>query len=200
MRKSLLGVGIALALSGCATPSAIRPNDAFFASLSSVCGRAFAGRLVTSEAADADMAGKPMVMHVRQCSDSEIRIPFHVGRADGGWDSSRTWVVTRTPQGLRLKHDHRHEDGSADAVTMYGGDTATPGTATAQDFPVDAESIAMFLRAGLERSVTNIWTVDMVPGQSFAYQLRRTGAHARHFRVEFDLTQPVAAPPAPWGH
>ena len=46
-------------------------------------------------------------MHVRECSEDAIRIPFHVGE-----DRSRTWVVTRTANGLRLKHDHRHEDGS----------------------------------------------------------------------------------------
>jgi hypothetical protein len=30
----------------------------------------------------------------------------------------------------------------------------------------------------------------------FAYELRRPN---RHFRVEFDLTRPVPAPPPPWG-
>lgn len=189
-----------LALAACATPPPAAPADSFLANLRSLCGQAFAGRLVTNEAADADLAGKPMVMHVRGCTDSEIRIPFHVGTADGGWDRSRTWVISRTPTGLRLKHDHRHADGSHDAVTMYGGDTATPGNTTAQDFPVDAESIALFRREGLGRSVTNVWTVEVTPGQRFAYQLRRTGANARHFRVEFDLTQVVAVPPAPWGH
>lgn len=189
-----------LALAACATPTPPTPADSFFANLRSLCGQAFAGQLVTDEAADADMAGKPMVMHVRGCTDAEIRVPFHVGTADGGWDRSRTWVITRTANGLRLKHDHRHEDGSHDAVTMYGGDTAAPGSATVQDFPVDAESIAMFRREGLERSVTNVWTVEVLPGQRFAYQLRRTGTNARHFRVEFDLTRTVAVPPAPWGH
>lgn len=32
----------------------------------------------------------------------------------------------------------------------------------------------------------------------FIYQLTRTGSD-RRFRVEFDLTRPVPAPPAPWG-
>ena len=34
---------------------------------------------------------------------------------------------TTTATGLRLKHDHRHEDGHPDKVTLYGGDTADAG-------------------------------------------------------------------------
>lgn len=193
-------------LSACATAPAAptSPQDALFARLTARCGQAFAGALVTTEAADADMAGKALVMHVRHCTPTEIRIPFHVqtGPASAGeaaWDRSRTWIITRTATGLRLKHHHRHKDGSADPVTLYGGDTASPGTAARQEFPVDAESIASFRANGLARSVTNVWAVE-VDASRFAYELRRTGANARHFRVEFDLTRPVSAPPPPWGH
>ena len=193
-----------LLLGACATTPAPTPQDAFWAALSSHCGKAYAGRLVSDEAPDADMRGAAMAMHVRECSDTRIEVPFHVQRADGSWDRSRTWLLTRTPAGLRLKHDHRHEDGSEDAVTLYGGDTASPGTARAQQFPVDGESIALFRREGLAASVTNVWQVEVDPagtaGGTYAYQLTRTGANARRFRVEFDLTRPIPAPPAPWGH
>lgn len=164
--------------------------------------------MVTSDAADADLAGSAMVMAVTQCSATRIAVPFHVQNADGSWDRSRTWLITRTAAGgLRLTHDHRHEDGSADAVTLYGGDTADRGSARAQSFPVDAESIAMFGRAGPSPSVTNVWTVEVdpagTPGGAYAYQLRRTvagGAPAeRHFRVEFDLARPIPLPPPAWG-
>jgi hypothetical protein len=165
-------------------------QDAFFARLSGMCGKAFAGRLVTTDPADKDMAGQAMVMHVRSCEPDEIRIPFHVGE-----NRSRTWVVTRTANGFRLKHDHRHEDGAPDKVTMYGGDTATAGGPSRQEFPVDAESIAMFKANGLERSITNVWALE-ADGKIFAYELRRAN---RHFRVEFDVTNEVPEPPAPWG-
>ncbi len=183
----------AMALASCATPDTSRAGDPqarFFDRIAALCGKAFAGRVTTSDAADRDMAGKPLVMHVARCDADGVRIPFHVGD-----DRSRTWVITRTGAGLRLKHDHRHADGSSDAVTMYGGDTAGPGTAARQEFPVDAESIAMFRAQGLDQSVTNVWAVE-VGDATFAYELRREG---RHFRVEFDLTQPVATPPLPWG-
>ena len=201
-----------LLLAGCATPQAQpAPQDAFWAALSSHCGKAYAGRMTSSDAADADMAGAAMVMAVRDCSETRIAVPFHVQTADGTWDRSRTWLITRTgtgtAAGLRLKHDHRHQDGTADPVTFYGGDTATPGTARVQAFPVDAESIAMFRREGLTASLTNVWSVAVdpagTPEATFAYTLRRTiagGAPAeRQFRVAFDLTRPIAPPPPAWG-
>jgi hypothetical protein len=193
------GVAIALFLAGCASVDT-RPSAQamFFDQLSSYCGKAFAGRLVSDETPDVDMVGMPMVMHVRECSDSEIRVPFHVGNKDGSWDRSRTWVITKMQTGLRLKHDHRHEDGNPDKVTMYGGDTDADGTAMQQRFPVDAESTALFNREGLPKSVTNIWAVEIGVLGKFAYELRRTGENARFFRVEFDLAKPVEAPPAPW--
>jgi hypothetical protein len=193
----------ALALTGCATTTAT-PQDAFWQALSSHCGKAFAGRLVSNEPPDADMRGAAMVMHVRECSASRIAVPFHVRRADGSWDRSRTWLITRTPAGLRLKHDHRHEDGKSDAATLYGGDTASAGGAAVQEFPVDAESIALFKAEGRTASITNVWRVEVdhagTPQARFAYQLTRQPPNARLFRVEFDLTRPIAPPPPPWGH
>jgi hypothetical protein len=175
------------------TPTA--PADQFLARIAEHCGQAFAGRVVADRPPPAQdpFAGKALIMHVRHCDDRGLEIPFHVGD-----DRSRTWVLTRTAEGLRLKHDHRHQDGSHDAVTMYGGDTKAPGTATRQELPVDAESIAMFEREGLAASVTNVWAMEIEPGKRFLYELSRPGG--RLFQVEFDLSAPVEPPPAPWGH
>jgi hypothetical protein len=168
--------------------------DTFMQNIAALCGQAYAGRVLVDkpESADNSFAGKPLVMHVRQCDDGQIRIPFHVGD-----DHSRTWVISRRDQGLYLKHDHRHADGSSDAVTLYGGASAAPGTATRQSFPVDAQSSAMFDRAGLSASMSNTWAMEIEPGKRFLYELSRPDG--RLFQVEFDLTTPVAEPPAPWG-
>src|SRR5688500_10336094 len=194
MKQPARALGLAiLALSGCATvdPDAAA-HELFFARLSALCGRAFEGRIASpSVEADAVFAGKRLVMHVRTCSENEIRIPFHVGD-----DRSRTWVVTRTESGLRLKHDHRHVDGSEDALTQYGGDTVGPGSALRQEFPADTYSRDMFVRLNSPQSVPNIWAIEVEPGALFAYELRRPG---RFFRVEFDLARPVALPAPPWG-
>lgn len=163
---------------------------------------AYRGHLTEgSENAQANFGAQEMIMHVTLCTDDEIHIPFHVGE-----NRSRTWIFTRLPGGgLRLKHDHRHEDGSEDEITMYGGDTSGHGTQTEQSFPADAHSIAMFAAAavdapGLVGAEYNVWTVEMHRGQTFAYQLTRTNAPDVRFRVVFDLTQTVPAPPTAWGH
>lgn len=173
------------------SPVSEQPQTAFLVSLGELCGKAFSGKLVSDDEADADFGRQSMVMHVRRCNENEVQIPFHVGD-----DHSRTWVITRQANGLRLKHDHRHADGSEDAVTQYGGDTADDGTPIRQEFPVDGFSIDMFEREGLTASVTNIWAVE-ITGDVFAYELRREN---RFFRVEFDLAQPTTIPPVPWGY
>ena len=158
-------------------------QQVIFARLSALCGQSFDGRVVTTDPADASFTGKPLTMRVKSCTKDEVRIPFQVGD-----DRSRTWVVTRTATGLRLKHDHRHPDGTEDAVSQYGGDTTTPGTAERQEFPVDAASKAMFVREDRTVSLTNVWAMEVEPGKLFAYELRRPD---RHFRVEFDLAKPL---------
>lgn len=191
MKLSTLLAAAAL-LSACASaPAAIAPQDAFFANLQASCGQSFAGRVVTTEAADAAFASERLVMHVRDCDSDDVRIPFHVGE-----NRSRTWVITRTDAGLRLKHDHRHEDGTEDTLTQYGGDTVNAGTAERQEFPADEFSRTLFTQNNIPQSVTNVWAVEVHPGRVFAYELRRPN---RHFRVEFDLTTPVATPPPAWG-
>jgi hypothetical protein len=181
----------ALALTGCATARS-DPADPFFARLSSLCGKAYEGRIASPPVeADRGFAGKRLVMHVRECTADTIRIPFHVGE-----DRSRTWVVSRTAAGLRLKHDHRHEDGSEDRLTQYGGDSRSERSASRQEFPADTFSRELFVRENIPQSTANVWAMEVEPGRLFAYELRRPN---RFFRVEFDLARSVAPPPPPWG-
>lgn len=194
MNIRLLLIAAIVLMTACTKPTATKPlaaSDVFFNKLSSYCGKAFAGKLVAFNESDTKSFGGAAVMHVRSCSKNEIRVPFHVGE-----DRSRTWVITKTDTGLRLKHDHRHKDGSEDKLTQYGGDTVNAGTAIRQEFPADAFSKAMFERDGMKVSMENTWAVEVTDDDIFAYELRRPN---RHFRVEFDLSKPVAVPPAPWG-
>lgn len=192
MNRSLrLGVLLGCLLAMPATADSV-PQGQFFERLSALCGKSFAGRMTHySRPADDGWLDRPVVIHVRECSADEIRIPLHVGD-----NRSRTWVIRREPDRLVLKHDHRHEDGSEDAVTWYGGHTRDDGRAGRQTFPVDAYSQALFLAHGLEASVENFWSMEVEPGRHLAYELVRS---RRMFRAEFDLTRPVDAPPPPWG-
>ena len=175
-----------LSLSACATvPSAAPQQDAFMASLNALCGQRFEGRVTTTDAADADFASSRLLMHVRDCSADEVRIPFWVGE-----DKSRTWVISRNEDGgLTLKHDHRDPEGNPDGLHWYGGDTTSAGTANRQEFPVDEFSIELFNAGNASVSTTNVWAVEVHPGRIYAYELRRAN---RYLRVEFDLTRPVA--------
>jgi hypothetical protein len=141
-------------------------------------------------ALDEDWLNRPVIMHVRECGEGEIRIPLHVGD-----NRSRTWVLTRTADGIELKHDHRHRDGTEEPSSQYGGTTRDAGTEARQEFPADDFSRALFESRDHPDGVHNVWAMEIHPGDRFTYQLTRPN---RDFRADFDLTQPVAAPPPPW--
>jgi hypothetical protein len=170
-----------LLLAACATtPPA--PSQGFFENLSMLCGKSLPGRLVAGDASDVAFANADMRAHVRECSDKEIRIAFDVGE-----DRSRTWIISRVGDGLRLKHRHLLKDGSEDPVSQYGGDTVSTGTSTRQEFPADAFSKTMFVREGRQISTTNVWAFEIEPRTKLTYELARPG---RLFRVEFDIARP----------
>lgn len=174
-----------LALGACATTDKT-PNtaDAFFQKMSDLCGKSFAGKLSAGDASDARFANADMRAHVRECNAREIRIAFDVGE-----DRSRTWIVTRTDSGLRLKHRHMLKDGTEDPVSQYGGDTIQSGTAMRQEFPADAYSKAMFTKEGRTVSNANVWAFEIEPKRTLTYELARPG---RLFRVSFDVTKPLS--------
>ena len=129
------------ALAACAVvPRSAPSQDQFYARLRALCGQAFEGRVVTADAADSEMAAARLVVQFRACSDGELRIPFHVGN-----DHSRTWVISRTANGLRLSHEHHPQDGSVASVTDYGGETIAPGNPRRQEFPADQASRDLFV-------------------------------------------------------
>jgi hypothetical protein len=165
---------LTLVAAGCRTAATAHPGDALWNALLPLCGKSFEGRLVEgTEPSDAEIGKERLVMHVRDCSASEIRIPFHVGE-----NRSRTWVLTRTANGVRLKHDHRHEDGTEDRVSQYGGDTRVITNPRSLDFYADELTAQL-----IPTAATNIWTVA-VDENTFTYALRRAN---RRFRVDFAL-------------
>jgi hypothetical protein len=168
----------------------IPTHDAFFNSIAKHCGKAFEGKVVFDNDPSPAFDNK-LVMHVRSCTDAVLQVPFHVGD-----DASRTWIITKTGSGLSLKHDHREKDGSDDELTMYGGHTIDAGYNSVQSFPADAYSKLLFVNLGIAQSVGNTWQM-YVHEDTFTYRLIRQG---REFRVEFDLSKPVALPVTPWGY
>jgi hypothetical protein len=180
---------LVLALAACAGAGPLPEHETFWERITELCGNAYEGTLIAAPPDDSWWEADRLVMHVRECDDDEVRIPLHVDD-----NRSRTWVLTRTATGLRLKHDHRLEDGTPDeANTDYGGDTLLPGSEWRQEFPADAYSVD-----AVQGRATQLWYLEIRPGEAFVYGLRREATGLR-YRVEFDLTRPVDAPPPPWG-
>lgn len=184
------GEGRAMASIGASPASGpAADQEAFWENLRDLCGQAFEGTLLLAPPDDDWWGADRVVMHVRECGEEEIRIPLHIDE-----NRSRTWVVTRTATGLRLKHDHRLADGTPDASnTDYGGDTVLPGSQWRQEFPADAYSVGV-----VPARASQLWYLELRPGRDFSYGLRREAAGLR-YHLEFDLTQPVEPPPPPWG-
>jgi hypothetical protein len=155
----------------------------FWQELHKLCGKTFEGEIVSAPANDTVFANQRLIMHVRSCEPNVIQIPFFVGS-----DRSRTWVLTLDDQGILLKHDHRHSDGTPDELTMYGGKTVHFGSANLQVFPADQETVNM-----LPPALTNVWWIGLSPGEFFTYNLRRVNTD-RLFTVRFDLTREVDLP------
>ena len=186
MNRFLLAI-LPLVLCACATFTSIPregmlqvQQEVWWRRMRELCGGAFEGRLVEGNATDSAFVRNRLVMRVDDCREREMGIRFHVGD-----DHSRTWFVRRTTDGLNLRHRHLHEDGTEAAPTNYGGDTRGPGTAERQEFYADANTARM-----LPAAATNVWTMEVIPGERFAYALRREGTD-RRFRVEFDLRRPT---------
>ncbi len=108
---------------------------------------------------------------------------LHVGE-----NRRRTWILCRSDHGILLKHDHRHEDGSEDAVTQYGGWTTHRGSATRQFFPADQQTVDLIPDAG-----GNVWWFDMTPQKSLTYNLIRLGTD-RVFTLTFDISKSFPNP------
>ena len=110
-------------------------QQVFWQELQKLCDNTYKGTLVTSLANDTTFTNKILLIHIKSCSDGQMRIPLVVGN-----DRSRTWRLTKNTDELVLRHDHRHRDGTSDPVTMYGGHTTNEGTVTIQFFPADRET------------------------------------------------------------
>ncbi len=165
--------------------------DVFMDNLREQCGNAYAGGLTLEPEGDEMLEGDELlVVHFRECSDDVIKMPFHIEQMDGEWDRSRTWIFTRTEDGIDLRHDHRKPDGSEDDFTMYGGPThGEPG-----ENRMEFISFERTEETGIYRG----WRIIIEPGERYVYGTHRGGEWS--WRVDFDLTEPIDTPPAPWGH
>jgi hypothetical protein len=177
--RSLIAMAAVL-LAGCTSADLAAPQDdarsAFFNNLGKLCGASFEGQATDIPPdARAVWEGKHLTAKVTSCTSSEIRVPFAVGE-----DRSRTWIFTRTADGLTLAHDHRHADGTPDQQTMYGGAASAAGTSSQQYFHADD-----YTKKLVPAAATNIWQVTLEPdGSGISYVLTRNGNKRIHVRLQ----------------
>ena len=174
MKSFISALLVAFMVEGCAsTPVSVDSRDQFMAKLRSLCGQRFEGGLTYAIDPTNPFAGKTMSTLVT-CTETDVRMPVLVGE-----DRSRTWIVSRPAGGLELRHDHRHLDGTPDAVTAYGGMAKDGGSALSQSFGGDAHTFKVF-----PGSETNLWTISFSEDKRvLTYHLDR---HAKP-RIEFVL-------------
>lgn len=164
-------------------------SEIFWNNLTKLCGKSFEGQITQGGKEGDGFTGEKLVMHVMTCQENEIKIPFHVGN-----NHSRTWIITKNKQHiLTLKHDHRHEDGSEDKITQYGGTSPNYGNSDLQYFPAD-----IFTQKLISYAFSNVWWITLNT-ESFSYNLAKIGSN-RVFSITFDLKKEVNTPEKPWGH
>lgn len=153
---------------------------AFLDNLASLCGNSYQGTEVYMQEGRESWADKNLVMHVTLCEENQVHIPFHLDE-----DQSRTWMFLVDNGKLRFRHDHRHEDGTPEDQTLYGGFADGTGTDFRQHFPSDEYTIEL-LTDTLNRQWNVVLDQDLT---TFSYQLQYHGEIV--FRVDFDLTSPL---------
>ncbi len=161
--------------------------DQFWQKLKQHCGKTYQGTITNGATVNDSFSGKKLVMHILSCSKDQLLIPFNVGE-----NRSRTWILTKEHDRIKLKHDHRHEDGTNDAVTMYGGTSTNTGLPGIAVFPADQITIKT-----IPAAATNVWWMT-INDTTFTYNLRRIGSE-RLFTVTFDITKPIEKPLPSWG-
>jgi hypothetical protein len=163
-------------------------QDDFWANMERLCGKSFQAIEIIAPQSDTVFKDKQIIAHFRICAGANIVVHLHVGE-----ERSRTWIFSRTEQGIVLKHDHRKPDGSEDKITQYGGTTTNTGSTGTQFFPADEET-----RQILPAAAGNVWWIEIKNDTSFTYHLHRLGTD-RKFSITFDTSSPVEHPPLPWG-
>ncbi len=155
-------------------------DQAFMSNLISFCGQSFSGRQVFSKEGRESWEGRKFVMHFTLCEEDRVHIPFHVDN-----DKSRTWMFLAEDGKLRFRHDHRHEDGTPEDQTLYGGYADGKGTDLIQCFPQDEYTEKL-----LDDEYHRQWNVAFAEDLStFTYELFLNDELV--FALEFDLTEPL---------
>lgn len=204
MRQTAFAIAILIMATGCSVKQTPTPQPtseetimAFMGNFTPYCGQTFRGKSTFIDLGeDHPLEDAELTMIVQHCSEDEIRIPFHVRD-----DRSRTWILTRTPDGLRLAHDHRYEDGTEYEANFYGG-IAMDNNGAFEHYPRElhpSESILFYpadqlTLADRPAREINVWSTEFDhKEQKYFYRLYLYGE--LRYEAEFYLAYPVSEHP-----
>ncbi len=183
--KLIIAILAGVTLAACVIESSKAVSADFLSALAPLCNQTYIGQVTSDDPQDADWRAFDLTLGPIGCAeDGVISMPLAVGE-----DTSRTWFLTPSEDGIEFRHQHLLKDGSVDPVSDYGGysqDLRFEGGAWLVDFPADPKTVDIFKATGLDVSITNIWSFDYRPKAQLVYELNREG---RHFRAEFDLNE-----------
>ncbi len=153
----------------------------FYDNFKTLEGKRFSGTEIFISDTNNSWAHLNLEMFVQEFSDTLIKVPFKVGD-----NKSRTWMFFMEDENiLRFRHDHRHEDGTPEDLTMYGGYATDEGSEFIQFFPADQYTCDM-----LPRICDNLWIAEFSEDLStFSYSLKK--GDNLIITIRFDLTQPL---------
>lgn len=194
---TLAGIVVA-ALAGCSQAPPAQPAQTvqgtqmeWYQGLAEFCGQTFAGTVVANEPAGADPAwqASPVLLHWRACESGGKVLQF--ARGD---DRSLSVLLGLHPGGLYLRHIVHGEDGQPDELSNFGGQGRMLPGGSGVEFALDDAGRDLFASHGHGDRADAVWTLER-QAQVFAYEGRWNDGR---LRVEFDLSDPVEAPPASW--
>lgn len=173
------------------TADELSEYDQFWQTLSHHCGNAYGGEITRKpEGADLFDGREYLVVHFRECDDEEeMRLPFHAQNLDDTWNRSRTWVLFHHGDQLELRHDHRNPDGTEEESTWYGAFSGDVVSANRTEFIRERSPDSDAPETG--------WRIEIEPDERYTYGTIRDGEWS--WKLDFDLTEPIETPPAPWG-
>ena len=157
-------------------------QEAFFASMFSLCGETFIGESTFPDDPDHTLVDTELKATISTCTEEKIEIDL----VRGGDTWHTTWVLERRDEGLHLYHDHigdkEYEEGE-EPNTGYGGYANDDGSSTTQYFPADDHTAEM-----LPEAATNVWMMKLDPENgTFVYDLERNDEP--RFRAELSLME-----------
>jgi len=156
-------------------------HSVFLNNYQAFCGYSYSGHTSYIDLGDNhELDGANLTMILKECDVEEVRIPFIVND-----DSSRTWIVQLTDNGLHLSHDHRYPDGTEYDQNFYGGYADDEGTELLQYFPADERTIEERPQREINR-----WAKEFdLENERYYYRLYLRDE--LRFEAVFDLSEPV---------